>query len=279
MLIPLIAVAVAVGASGCTAASSDTAATTTTVGERAPAAVAEGGTDASGGAVVPTDVDRQIVTSGSATITVDDPADAAQRATSIVEHAGGRIDARHETAATDAAPGSADLTIRVPSAALSSTLAAIEALGALEDLSLTEDDVTGTTIDLAARITAGQASVDRLTQLLARASNTNDLVQLESALAQRQADLESMQAQQRSLADEVAYATVQVGFVAVENAPVAAPDTFVSGLGTGWTSFTGFLAGALVVLGVALPWLLGAAIVLAVIVAIVRLRTRRSATR
>ncbi|MDM4762087.1 DUF4349 domain-containing protein [Galbitalea sp. SE-J8] len=236
-----------------------------------------GGDDSGGVAFSP--ADRQVVTTGTATLTVDDPADAAADATRIVESAGGRVDARTVTAPTDGDPGGATLTVRIPSDRLTPTMDALEALGEVERVSLSDSDVTQTVQDLDARITAARTSVDRLLALLGAAGSTKDLIAIENALQQRQADLESMQAQQRYYADQVSMATVDISLVAVENAPVDAPSTFLDGLAGGWGAFVAFLAGALVVLGAALPWLAFLAVLAGVVLAVVRGRGRSRARR
>ena len=61
--------------------------------------------------------DRSVVTTGSMTVTAEDPLAAASEATAVVERAGGRVDARSETAPTKRQRGAATLTVRVPVAA------------------------------------------------------------------------------------------------------------------------------------------------------------------
>jgi hypothetical protein len=223
----------------------------------------------------PTD-DRQVVTTGTATITATDPVSAAAQAVSIVEGAGGRVDAQKQKAPVDGNKGSASVTLRIPSTELTSVLDRIKKLGTVESVQLASDDVTRQTQDLDARITAQRASVDRLVALLAKATTTKDLIALENAVSDRQGNLESMEAEQRSLSDQVSLSTVTVAFVSVADAPVHHPDTFWSGLSTGWQSFVGFVAGTLVVVGVLIPWLVFLAVLAAVALVILRVRRRRA---
>ena len=46
------------------------------------------------------DPDRQVVTTATASVAVEDPADGAQRVSELVESAGGRVDERSEQAAS-----------------------------------------------------------------------------------------------------------------------------------------------------------------------------------
>src|SRR5918997_911731 len=72
------------------------------------------------------DAERQVVTSATASLAVEDPAEGAQRVSELVESVGGRIDERTEQAASgkDEVDGAyADLVVRVPADALTGVLA------------------------------------------------------------------------------------------------------------------------------------------------------------
>ncbi len=223
-----------------------------------------------------TSADRQVIETGYATVVVDKPLDAAADAIRITEQAGGRVDGRNEYAPTEGNAGSATLTLRIPIDALDATLDKLKALGTVQEVSLASTDVTMQTQDLDARIKALSASVDRLVALLATATDTDNLIALETAISDRQGELESLKSQQRYLADQVAMSTVTLNLVSPAEAAVVEPDTFLSGLAAGWAAFVAFFAGLLVALGVLLPWLVLIAIIVIVIITLVR-RSRRLA--
>ncbi len=131
------------------------------------------------------------------------------------------------------------------------------------------------TQDLDARISALSASIDRLLGLLATATDTDALITLETAISDRQAQLESMEAERRYLADQVAMSTVSLNLVTEQVVPKAEPVTFLDGLGAGWEAFVGFFSGLLVVIGVLIPWLILGAIVTVVVVVLVKRRRAR----
>jgi hypothetical protein len=145
----------------------------------------------------------------------------------------------------------------------------------VQEISLNSNDVTMATQDLDARITALSASVDRLLALLATATDTDTLIQLETAISDRQAQLESLQSERRYYADQVALSTITLSLVSTADAPVKEPDTFVTGLITGWNAFVAFFAGLLVVAGVLLPWLVLAGLITALTLWIVK-RSKRT---
>ncbi|MDJ0336165.1 DUF4349 domain-containing protein [Salinibacterium sp. G-O1] len=219
---------------------------------------------------------RQVITTGYVTITVDKPVDAAAEAVRIVEQSGGRVDGRSESAPVNGNAGSATLTLRIPSSTLTATLDKLRALGAVQEVSLNSADVTMETQDLDARIKAMSASVDRLLALLSTATDTENLITLETAISDRQAQLESMESQRRYYADQVSLSTITVNLISEFIAPTPDPDNFFDGIAAGWASFVAFFAGLLVALGVALPWLVFLGLIALVIVVIVRRRTRKA---
>ena len=234
---------------------------------------ADGSADS--GTKKPATADRDVVSTGTVSLTVEKPTDAATRAVRIVETAGGRVDDRTEHAATKGDHGSASLTLRIPSAVLTETLASIRTLGKVENVSVSARDVTAEHTDLDARVTALRASVDRLVELMSRSASTADLITIESALSQRQSDLESLEAQQSALGNQIALATITLQLGSVAPAPPApAPADFLSGLTTGWNALVTFITGVIVVVGVLLPWVLPPAIVAGVVVLLLRRRRR-----
>jgi hypothetical protein len=112
---------------------------------------------------------------------------------------------------------------------------------------------------------------------MAQATNIDDLITLESAISSRQGELESLEAQQRYLDDQVSMSTISLYLRSDAEAPKSVPGDFWSGLVTGWNAFVGFWAGLLVVLGVLLPWLITFGAIAALIIWLVRRRRRPSA--
>lgn len=248
----------------------------------APQGVTEGGSagDNAVGSEPAKDGARSEIVTGYMTVTVEEPLDAASEAVRIVEGVGGRIDGRQEYAPVDGDKGSAQLTLRIPAAAVDSTIDKLKKLGEVEEISTAATDVTNQVQDIDSRVKSLQASVDRLTQLLATAGDIETLVAIESSLTQRQGELESMLAQQRSIGDQVSLATINLSLISEADAPADPPPvTFLSGLEAGWTSFVAFVSGAVVIFGVLLPWLVFLGLIAAAIILVVRWRTRVAAAR
>jgi acetolactate synthase regulatory subunit len=224
---------------------------------------------------VQAEADAQIITTGWVSISVSEPVEASAEAVKVVEARGGHIDNRSEQAGTGSQSASAQLTIRVPEDEVTETLDELKKLGTVESVSITSTDVTAQTTDLDARITAMQGSVDRLLDLMAAATDIDDLIALESAISTRQADLDSLKSQRDLLGDQVAFSTIDLQLFAEGAVPAGGPKDFWSGLAVGWNSLVAALTGSLVAFGIALPWLLVLAVLAVVTVVIIRVASRR----
>ncbi|UYN83575.1 MAG: DUF4349 domain-containing protein [Microcella sp.] len=219
--------------------------------------------------------DRSVITTGYLYVTVDAPLESATEAVAITEAAGGRVDARQEFAPNRGDAGGAQLTLRIPADRLTATLDRLRELGEVEELQLSSSDVTREVQDVDARVTALRSSITRLLALQDAAASVEDLIALETAISNRQAELESLEAQQRYLSDQVGLSTITLVLGSRKVAPVTEPDTFVTGLVAGWESLVAFGSGLLVLLGVLLPWLVLLGVLGLVILLIVR-RARRT---
>lgn len=230
-----------------------------------------------------TDEDRQVVTTASASLVVDDPARGAQQVSELVDAAGGRVEERTERVgsgdedAGDAEDAYADLVVRVPADELTEVLADLADVGEVASVSISRSDVTATAVDLDARIAALRTSVARLLALIDRADTTEALLAAEKALAERQGELDSLQSRRDLLADQVEMSTLAVHLRPQGVAPAGGPDGFGEGLATGWRALVSALGAAAVVLGVVLPWLVVAAVLAVAVLVPFRLARRRAA--
>jgi len=218
--------------------------------------------------------DRQVITTGYATITAKDPIAASLDAVRIVERAGGRVDSRTEEAPVNGNAGRASLTLRIPSAALTATLEELKGLGEVVSINTSDQDVTTQTQDLDARIKALSTSVDRLLALLATATDTSVLIELETAISSRQGELDSLQSQRRYLADQVSMSALTLELVSEVDAPAQNPDTFWDALLAGIAGFGAFFTGLFLIFGYLVPWIVLVGI--GVLVALLILRRRRA---
>lgn len=229
------------------------------------------GSDAAGMPQAAVDEDRAVIVSGSVSMRAGDPLQIADAVSDAAEARGGTIDRRAEGASTDFEPAWAMLTVRVPAAEVDGMLDALRGLAEVTTLDLGEEVVTNQVRDLQVRVDASRASVERLTELLATAADTETLLEVEAQLTQRTSELESLLAEQRSLDELVAMSTleVQIRSTGVEG-PTGTP-SFWDGLVAGWLGFLAWGATFLFGLGQAMP----ALVILALIGLVVWLLVRR----
>ncbi|WP_166785430.1 DUF4349 domain-containing protein [Cryobacterium cryoconiti] len=275
-------VAVLLGAlllAGCSvpgdSSSSDSGGSATAPGLAEPGTVNPGSIEPGGSTGEITSTQRDVITTGMVSITVDDPIASVQDAVTITEQAGGRVDSRTENPATDNQPASANLTLRIPSDELDRTLAELKQLGTVNFVSLNASDITQQTQDLDARITSLQTSVDRLLALMVEATTTADLIAVENALSQRQSDLEGLQAQRDYLSDQVDFSTITLDLYSTGTVAPGTPDGFWDALAAGWNALVTALGIAIVGIGFALPWLLALGLVTAIVYLVIRLARKR----
>jgi hypothetical protein len=285
--IAAVAMIAAVALAGCSSGASDEKSTSAAPagGENRAAApqdaagMAEPGAPKAPAADLAVD-QRAIVYTGSITVRVKDVNQAAAQATGFATGAGGFVGGDKRSSASGAAD--ATLELRVPSAKFFGVVDQLAGLGAEEQRGINTEDVTEQTLDLDARITTQQARVDSGRRLLAQAKGLSDLVMLENELAKREADLASLTAKKRHLADLTALSTITV--VLLDPAAAVAksddsPTGFLGGLKNGWKALLASLAVLLTVIGALLPWLIAIGLpVWGVLWLVRRLRPRRPTT-
>lgn len=226
--------------------------------------------------------DRSVIITGAMYMTVEDPIASADRATGIVQNAGGRIDARSETAADEHYGGSASLTMRIPSNRLDAVVDDLRELGTVDQFSTDSYDVTVEVTDLEAQISTLRASTQRIEALLADAKDIKDIITLENELDGRQAELQGLEARQRGLDDQVSMSTIDLSLTTEPVVIVAvddSPETFWDGLVSGWNGLVAFVSVALIVVGVLLPWAALCGLITIAVIALVRVRKSRKARR
>jgi hypothetical protein len=202
--------------------------------------------------VAPQDAERDVITTGTVSVTVKDPRDVAQKVSAWVDSIGGRVDSRSEN--DDDGGASAFLQVRVPSTKVTAAIAHLKTYGTVNDVTLQNDDVTAQTRDLDARIDALRLSIDRLEKIMGEADTSGELIKAESALTQRQESLESLEAQRAGLADQVQLSTLSIDLSEKAKADSVEPGGFRGGLVDGWNALVSTVNNVVEVVGVLLPW-------------------------
>lgn len=252
--------------------------------DSAEGAVPEQGAGA--GAIAPVEVGREIITTATATVRVDDVSDAMAQISVTATGSGGYvesmstgggygapvpIDGTTEPATVD----SGSITVRVPAADLQRVVDDLAEVGEVEASGISRQDVTTQAVDLRARVSATQASVDRLTALVAQAASVADLIAAETALTERQATLESYQQQLTYLDEQVSLSSLTVTVLPRTVSVAADPAGFTDGIAAGWNGLVAALNGVVVGVGFLLPWIAVAAVAGLIVWAVVRVARRR----
>lgn len=247
------------------------------VSDQAASAPELAGTDAGGSRAAPaaddgsTTLAPQIVATGSVELRSDDVGDAVEQVRTLVASYDGTVAQDSARTDDDGETRTATLVLRVPTASFDQAMTDLKGVATLVAADSGTEDVTAQVVDTDVRVEAQRRSIERIQVLFDRATTIRDVVDIERELSQRQADLESLEQQQASLADRTALATITVG---VDRTDQPAADDegsgFVAGLGAGWDGLTAFAAGLATVAGVLLPW----AVVLLVLALALRLVLR-----
>jgi hypothetical protein len=220
-------------------------------------------------------IGQDIAIMARATVQAADVRSAVDRVTTTVTTHGGHVasanidygEAPGETTTT--APGGdpgrgarATLVIAIPPSELGAVQATLDDVGDVQSFEQQGEDVTDQLTDLDTRIANQRASVARIRELYATATDVEAIVRIEGELTNRETALEQLLALQANLQGRVAMSTLTIDITAT---PVAATTddgdgtTIGDALGAGWSAFAGALFAIALVLTAAMPFLLLAA--------------------
>lgn len=118
-----------------------------------------------------------------------------------------------------------DITARIPADKLDITINALEAVaGSFQIKSVSSADVTKQYIDTDARMRTQQALELRYLQLLQKAGNVSEMLEIEEKLSEVRATIESAKADLKLIDDQVAYSTLTIRYSQVfKNTKVSGP--------------------------------------------------------
>jgi hypothetical protein len=205
---------------------------------------------------------QQVISTGDVQLRADDVGQAVFDVRQVVDQHRGEIAEDDTETDEKGAALRSRMVLRIPTADFGDTMAELEGVATLVSSTRQTDDVTTEVLDTDVRVEAQKRSIERIQALYARAGTIAEVVSLEAELSRRQADLASLEAQQRYLADQTSLSTITLS---LERTPAAAKpeprhDTddagFLTGFSAGWKALSGFLVALSTVVGALLPWLL-----------------------
>ena len=198
------------------------------------------------------DTSRDVVYRADLVVSVSDVVGAGDRATDVVEGAGGFVFSQESDLDGDQ---DVRVTFKVPPERFRAVLDQLGDIGRALSRTSSAEDVTDDVVDIEGRLASAQASADRLRTLIGDAATTADIIAVEKELEAREADIESMQGRLRVLRDRVDLATIEARFTQEDELEVSGDlPGFVEGLRTGVVALvTGTLL-VLTMVGFVLPF-------------------------
>lgn len=169
------------------------------------------------------DAERHIIKTGEISLEVADVGVTLAKVRATALQLGGYVGGSQAGTVDDRAT----LTLRIPAARFDDALAALHELDAKVLVEATrEEDVTGSIVDLRARIDNLQASEQQYRALLNRAQRIEDILSVQSRLDDVRGQIEQLSGQLKSISNQADLATLTVSLV-----PRAEP---VQQASTGW---------------------------------------------
>ena len=174
----------------------------------------------------------------------------------------------------------ANLTIRVPVDKLDSFVDHVSEVSNITSENETTENITLSYIATQSRITALETEQTRLLELLAKAENMSDLLQIESRLTQVRTELEEVTSQLRLYDNLVDYGTIYLKLTEVKEYTVTEePETVWERIGTGFMESLKnlgiFFTELFVFIVIALPYLIPLGIAVAAVILLVKIKRKK----
>ena len=153
---------------------------------------------------------RAVISTGTVTLRSKDVGQARFDVQKVVDAHRGEISDEQTATDTKGRIDRSRLVIRVPSQFFDDVMTELGEVAELRSAKRSSEDVTTEVIDIGVRVRAQERSLERIELLLSRAQSLRDIIAIESQLSRRQADLDSLKAQQAFLADQTSLSTITV---------------------------------------------------------------------
>lgn len=185
---------------------------------------------------------RDVVKTGSLTVQVENVDKAEKLARQVTEAAGGRVDQVASSDLAGPAP-SIDMTLRIPVTRFESSMEKLEALGVRMAKQVSVSDVTEQLVDMDARMKTMLAQEEVVRKMLRNANNLGDSLTINNDLTRLRGEIESINAQRKSLSGQAAHSTLGLKLTQSATA-VAVASTDPNWFQTSWASAWGAGNGA-----------------------------------
>ena len=200
-----------------------------------------------------------VIRTGSLALRTPDILKAQNAISGLLSSLDGYLASENTQAGPDGEIRSATLVLKVPSSSFDVAMSRLSQVGDVQARTQSAKDVTRQVAEVDSRVASARAALERIRLLLDRANSLGTVIRLESVLSSRQAELESLLAQQKTLAAQTQMSTIDVNLtVPRPPAPPPPPEEddrgFVSGLQKGWDAFTTMVLAVATATGAVLPF-------------------------
>jgi Domain of unknown function (DUF4349) len=201
-----------------------------------------------------------IIYTAQLTVRAGNVGSAAAQAARIAQGAGGYVSSETTSADPDhPSEATATVEVKIPVGSYPTTLGQLASqLGRQLSLHQQAQDVTQRVADVNSQVISAEAAIAQLRTLLSHAGSVGDLLSVQNQINLQEANLESMQAQQRALNRETSYATVTLTLLGPKAKPPVhrpkAPPTLAGGFGAGWHALRIAVSWTLAFLGAIAPF-------------------------
>ena len=221
---------------------------------------------------------RQVIRTGEVTLQAEDVTGLRDEVDGLVQRYGGYISSERSFTDDKGRLVEDRLVLRVPSSRYDRVMSGFAEVATVLAPSTKSEDVTTEVIDVDSRVRTAEVSLDRLRNFLQRSVDVDAMIRLESEIAEREAELASLRAQQDYLEDQTSLATISV---TLQRPPEDEPrdpsgdDGFLAGLSGGWDALKAVVVVAATILGAMIPFALVAALLGVPLLLVLRATRRR----
>lgn len=211
----------------------------------------------------------QIARSGSASLYVTNVDKAVQALTELARSQRGDVfSLQVDNGDPAGSAGGAQIQLRVPADRFDSTIAALSHIGTMRHRVINAEDLTGNITDTGARLRNLRRTEADIRKIMDRSGSVSQVLEAENQLSQVREQIETMQADLKSMQGRVAFASITVDLEAeTSRAPVQ--PTAPAQLSSAWRAAVSALSQTTIGLVAVLMWLLVFAPYIALIAGVV----------
>ena len=201
-----------------------------------------------------TGVPVMIIRTGHASVEVGNVDEAVMKVRALAASLGGHV-ANSSFEGGEHNVRSATLELKIPAARYDDAVARLAAIGEVESVNSSSEDVGEEYVDVTARVANARRLEQRLIQLLAtRTGRLEDVLAVERELARVREEIERAEGRLRYLRTRAAMSTLTV--LVHEDEPIlgrAGDNPIVAAFKAAWRNFVRFVAGLIAAMGVIIP--------------------------